>query len=343
MCRKTKRIGSVGVGALTAVVAALALLWVQPASAQDAAFFRDLLETREDAAGREQTPSKAGEPTPAQPPAGAGAAEAAHPHSEEGKAADKTGTNPTNLRTTLQIFNEYRFLANHDYWNITTLRAMFPFAKHRGTLRINVPYSVTNLTDPAEIFEEGNPLYRKCSRGFGDIDLRAIYIFHATRKHAAVGFLGLTMDTASDDILGRGKNYAQPGFIYAFFLPNHMIFAPAYQHNVSIGGDSGREDIHEGYIDLYLVKLSKNGLAWVILDPQVIVDYEHSDRVTAKIELEMGALFHKLWGGGASLYLRPGIGIGPYRYVEAEGVKFMVPYGTRPYDWNFQLGFKVIW
>jgi glyceraldehyde-3-phosphate dehydrogenase/erythrose-4-phosphate dehydrogenase len=34
---------------------------------------------------------------------------------------------------------------------------------------------------------------------------------------------GVTLDTASKDALGRGKNYLQPGLIFPFFFPNSSI------------------------------------------------------------------------------------------------------------------------
>lgn len=156
-------------------------------------------------------------------------------------------------------------------------------------------------------------------------------------------FLGVTFDSASNEVLGRGKNYVQPGLIFAFFLPKNFIFGPAYQHNTSFSGSSNREDINEGYIDLYLVKVSKLHLQWIIIDPQIIIDYKHDNKITGKLELEMGAIFIKVHNAAGSFYFRPGVGFGPTRYVNEGPFSFFNPYGSKPYSWNLQLGLKLIW
>jgi hypothetical protein len=349
-------------GCILAVLAVLLALATGPVWAQTDPLFQDLLAAKAAAEKAERNSAEPVVEPPAQQPAGqqepqaqagdqptdeAHAAAAAHVKAllmdKSGKMVDKTGTNPTTLRTTFVFFDEYRHLPNNDYFNITNLRMFIPFDDRKGTVRVTVPIVATNFTSPEAILAHGNPLYREPNSGLGDIDARATYIAYITPRHAVVAFLGATFDTASNDALGRGKNYLQPGLVFPFFFPKSFIFAPAYQHNVSFSGDSKREDINEGYIDLYMVKISKYHLQWLIIDPQIIVDYKHNNDVTGKLEIEMGAIFAKIAGGAASFYVRPGVGFGPCRKTSAEGVDFFVPYGSRPYDWNLQGGFKIIW
>ncbi len=65
----------------------------------------------------------------------------------------------------------------------------------------------------------------------------------------------------------------------------------------------------------------------MILDPQIILDYEE-DHEFALIDLEMGTMLDKWFGTkGHSFYVRPSVGIG----------------SDRPYDYSFEFGYKIVW
>lgn len=227
---------------------------------------------------------------------------------------DKTGTNPANLMTTFILFNDYRDLPYGFYYNTFHARALFPFANRRANVRIDVPWIKTDLPFGAS------------SDGMGDLNLRVNYLPYVTSKRALLVALEANFDTAKEMWLGRGKNTVSPMLCYAFFLPNNFIFAPAYQHNISVSGDDSRADINEGYLDFYMVKTTKNKYQWLVLDPHLIIDYENDNHVSGTVEVEAGSLVGRMLGGVGSVYLRPGVGFGDYRI----------------YNWNIQLGFKLI-
>lgn len=63
---------------------------------------------------------------------------------------------------------------------------------------------------------------------------------------------------------------------------------------------------------------------WLIINPQLIFDVENSKEFMI-VDVEFGYMIPPL--PGASIYLRPGAGVG----------------ADRPLDWTFEFGFKFIW
>jgi hypothetical protein len=216
--------------------------------------------------------------------------------------------------STFILFNEYRAIPFGYYFDYLHARAIIPFAGRRASVRIDVPWVKTDVP------------YGTHGSGVGDLDVRVNYLPYVTTKNALLVALEASFDTAKDVAQGRGKNTVMPMIGYAFFLPNNFIFAPAYQHNLSVSGDEDRADINEGYVDIYMVKTTRNKYAWLLLDPRVIIDYENDNHVSGVVELEAGSLVGRMMGGVGSVYLRPGVGFGE----------------NRIYNWNIQAGFKLI-
>jgi hypothetical protein len=50
---------------------------------------------------------------------------------------------------------------------------------------------------------------------------------------------------------------------------------PGYQHKFSIYEESGRSDVHQGLIDIFLVKTFRGNQFLGFIDPQIILDYEN--------------------------------------------------------------------
>ena len=107
-------------------------------------------------------------------------------------------------------------------------------------------------------------------------------------------------------------------------LGKGSLFVPGYQYLFSVGGDENRPDVSRSQIDLYFVWLLPKGGNWLIVNPQIIADHEAS-KTGALVELEWGTMIPSV--PGASVYLRPGAGLGT----------------NRPYVWNFEAGLKFIW
>jgi hypothetical protein len=171
--------------------------------------------------------------------------------------------------------------------------------------------------------------------GLGDTDFRflTVPIMDAEKKFAFAYGLETFMDTASHDSLGSGTNCLGPQVFFGFFKPFGGFFdliAPGYQHKFSVHEENGRGDIEQGIIDLFCLKMSKDKQSWMMINPTFILDYENNTEL-AVIDFEFGTMVNKLLSSdsykGHSIYVRPGIGIGDDRSMEA----------------SFEVGYKIIW
>jgi hypothetical protein len=227
--------------------------------------------------------------------------------------ADKSGTDPTKFLRTLVLRNEYQRLTNDASFNIASLTYVEPFADGRMNLRTRVPLIATDALGDGDV-------------GLGDLSFRYNWLAYLDAKQGLLLSTELNADTATKDVLGRGKWIIGPTATYAMFLSPTMIFAPAYQHNISFAGDGDRNDVNESVIDLYLVFTAEDKKSWFIVDPTMVIDWENEENTPATLEAEYGFNIGTLWGGALNFYIRPGIGIGQ----------------DRPYDWNIEAGFTVV-
>lgn len=162
--------------------------------------------------------------------------------------------------------------------------------------------------------------------GLGDMLLRYNWLAHVDSKQGVLLAAELTADSATEDALGRGKWIIGPSLTYAMFLSRSVIFAPAYQHNISFAGEESRKDVNESVIDLYMVFTAGDKKSWLIVDPTLVIDWETEQNTPFSIEAEYGRNVGTLWGGALNVFMRPGMGIGQ----------------DRPYDWNIEVGFTVV-
>lgn len=112
--------------------------------------------------------------------------------SAEAQEKDTSGTNPAVLSRTAQISNEYRFLPDGDYYNVTNLRYTEPFFDGAASVRLTVPLDATDLTGDDEF-------------GLGDIATKFSWIPHVSRRQAFILSTEIYAPTATEDILGTGE------------------------------------------------------------------------------------------------------------------------------------------
>ena len=242
--------------------------------------------------------------------------------------ADKTGTNPINFTYDARIYNEYQWLNTEGDGdqNITTLEFRAPIMDGKWQFRVRTRYQGIE----ADLNDDGrNDLDES---GWGDTDIRFLtvpYMDMSKKMAVAVG-LEIFFDTASDDALGSGATSLGPQVFAVFFKPFGGMFdliSPAYQHKFSVDEDDGRSKVHQGLIDLFFLKSSKDKQRWALIDPQGVIDYEN-DTEFMLIDVEVGTMLDKYLGTkGHSAYLRPSVGIG----------------NDRPYDGSVEVGYKMIW
>jgi hypothetical protein len=164
-------------------------------------------------------------------------------------------------------------------------------------LRLKAPLAFTNATGDDEF-------------GLSDISLRYNWLPVVDAKKGILLSADLTADTATEDALGRGKWIIGPAVTYAMFLSPTIIFAPAYQHNISFAGDGERKDVNESVIDLYMVFTAQDKRSSWIVDPTFVIDWEADENTPVTHEVEYGRNIGTLFGGVLNMYVRPGVGIG---------------------------------
>ena len=242
--------------------------------------------------------------------------------------ADKSGTNPINFTYDLRFYNEYQWL-NTDgdgHQNISTVEYRMPILDGKWQFRVKA----RNTMIDADLNDDGTTDLDEC--GSGDTDFRFLtvpYLDMSKRMALAVGF-EIFLDTASEDSLGSGTTSLGPQVFGVFFKPLGGFFdliAPAYQHKFSVEEDDGRSDVHQGLIDVFALKMSKDKQAWMMINPTFILDYENNQEFML-IDFEVGTMLDKHLGtNGHSAYIRPGIQIGQ----------------DRPANASIEVGYKIIW
>ena len=256
------------------------------------------------------------------------------PEAEE-QEEDNTGTNPINFTYDARFYPEMSWLPEGgslitttfefraplgaDLQNLTNERiGIFDDLGKRFAYRIKVRQKSLNLED-----EEGRT---ETISGIGDTDFRLLGIPYVTNTFGIAGGLEWYFPTATNDFLGDGRFALVPQIFFGFFglLGPNSIFAPGYLYVWDIGGDSDRNEVNQHKIDMYFVWLLAQMRHWLIVNPQANFDVGN-DRNLFLVDVEWGFMIPPL--PGASVYLRPGVGIG----------------SDRPWDATFEFGFKFIW
>lgn len=242
--------------------------------------------------------------------------------------ADKTGTNPINFSFDARLYNEYQWLNTEGdgHQNITTAEFRAPLLDGKLQFRVKARY----VDIGADLNDDGNDDLD--DSGIGDTDIRFLavpYLDMAKKRAIAVG-LEVFLDTASEDVLGSGATSLGPQVFAVFFKPFGGLFdllAPAYQHKFSIDEDDDRSRVNQGFIDVFLLKMSKDKQLWALINPTGVLDYQN-DTEFLLVDVEVGTMLDKVFGTkGHSVYLRPGFQVG----------------ADRPADGSVECGYKIIW
>jgi hypothetical protein len=238
-------------------------------------------------------------------------------------AKDKTGTNPMNFTFDARLYNEYRWL-NTDgdgSQNLVTAEFRAPFAGGKWQVRAKVRRNDLKADFNNDGFNDVN------EGGFGDTDIRVMTIpyLNMQRKLAVAVGVEAFIDTASEDALGTGATSLAPFIFLGIFNPigPGSIFVPGYQHTFSIKEADGRDKVHGGLIDMFLVKTWSENKYWGYIDPQIVLDYEeHTEFMLLEIQagLMVGPAGHSIWA-------MPSFGVGTHR----------------PYDFSLEIGYKIVW
>jgi len=239
---------------------------------------------------------------------------------KEQMKADQTGTNPLNFTYDARLYDEYQWLntAGDGAQNVTTFEFRAPFAggkwQFRGKVR-GVGLEADFNDDGVDDVDES---------GFGDTDLRFMTIPYLKKFGVATG-VEFFLDTASEDELGSGADIVGPFVFLGFFntFGKGSLLVPGYQHKVSVNEADGRSKVHQGLIDIFMVKTFRSNKFWGFIDPQILLDYENNVELML-LEIQAGMM---VGPKGHSAYIMPSFGVGHYR----------------PYDVSVEVGYKIIW
>jgi len=240
--------------------------------------------------------------------------------------ADKTGTNPVNFTHDLRFYNEFMWLntEGNSYQNVTTLEYRQPFASGKWQFRTRIRGTALelDLNDGGDKFKDW---------GLGEIDFRLLTVPYMNMKTLQAMALGIeTWLPTAEDGLGSQRLTFGPQIFYAWFNPfgaKGWLFAPGYQHRFSVWEEDDVDTLHQSAIDLYVVGISKDKQYWLLIDPQIILDWQESEEYMI-VDVEVGMMLDKLLGSkGQSVYLRPSVGVG----------------GDRPTDGSIEVGYKIVW
>jgi hypothetical protein len=273
---------------------------------------------------KEEQPSAEEEVAEAETSEDANAQEAADLEEVKEKfAKDKTGTNPMNFTFDARLYDEYRWL-NTDgdgRQNLLTAEFRAPFAGGKWQVRAKVRSVNLKADFNDDGFDDVN------ERGFGDTDIRVMTIpyLNMEKKLAVAVGVEAFIDTASEDALGTGATSLAPFIFLGIFNPigPGSIFVPGYQHTFSVKEDHGRDKVHGGLIDMFLVKTWSDNKYWGYVDPQIILDYEEGTQFML-LEFQAGMM---LGPAGQSMWAMPSFGVGNHR----------------PYDFSLEIGYKIVW
>ncbi len=238
--------------------------------------------------------------------AGAAAAQGAS------KAPDN-GTDPTKLSTSAAIQYEHFALRPRASTGTWKLSYTVPFGDKRDySLRVRVPV-VRNT-----VF--GNGGY-----GLGDVQFQLSHVFGVTREGGMVVQGDLALDSAKRPELGAGKTVLKGTFIYARFLSDGAIIAPALVHSSSVGGDSSRARVSVSTFDLYYVPRLSDPRLFMTVDPALTRDWRSKQRF-ASLAVTFGSSIGPAFGGNSQVFVKPTLFAGD----------------DRPAKWGLELGYKVI-
>jgi hypothetical protein len=226
-------------------------------------------------------------------------------------AATDNGTDPSRVSSTASV-----------YWERVDLRG----SSNSDTLMFQyiTPLSPqTKLTFKLPLVRNdtlGNTAY-----GRGDGALALTHVYTRTKTHGIVLIGELAFNSAGRDELGSGKHVFKGTYIHARFLQDGSIVAPALVHSISVGGDGAREKVNRTVFDFYYVPKLADPKVFMTFDPALNYDWE-ADKSFAGLAVTVGYLTGPAFGGRSQVYIKPAIFGG----------------ADRPYDWAFQIGYKVI-
>ncbi|MXO59925.1 hypothetical protein GRI89_10275 [Altererythrobacter salegens] len=226
-------------------------------------------------------------------------------------AAENNGTDPTKPVSLAQVYWEHFDLRGDLNQDTLMLRYEQPLGD-RSALRASVPFVSNNGAG-----RDGMVL--------GDVAVRFLHIPVVTKTHGIVLQGEVAFDTASRAEAGTGQTVLNGTFIYAMFLKNGSIFAPAWKQSHGVGVDAGRSRVSATTLDFYYVPKLKDKANFVTVDPYFVYNWK-GDTAYAGLAVTGGRTVGKVFGGALQIYVKPSLVFGK----------------NRPGNWAIETGVKLL-
>lgn len=219
---------------------------------------------------------------------------------------------PTDFRTRFETRNEYQSLQEGGFRNLLMPRLDYAFSK-TFRMRIEAPFTSVSATgDPAKA-------------GFGDLTIGGAFRALRGEGYALVAGSEVILNTATDRLLGTGKNQIAPFAFASFDVPKlNSTFFPGIQHYQSVSGDADRRAVSFTQLRFFILTRWPNRF-YTGIENQITIDHERNGRVGYTIETEVGRFMDK----HIALWARPGVGL------LGDGL-------PQVYNWNMEVGFRYL-
>jgi hypothetical protein len=225
--------------------------------------------------------------------------------------AINNGTNPTLLTTQAVVQFQYNEIDSNLDSDLLEFQYTQPIGDGNKAFRFTVPFANSPFDSAMDV---------------GDISITFVDVFYLTEQNGAAYTAELFLDTANRSDNGYGQFALETSVFYAFFLKNGGIFAPAWVQTFGLeGGSSSGAKLNQTTFDFYYVPKLANPKYFMTFDPAIIHDWE-SDDTFGSLQVTMGMLTGRLFGGDSQVFIKPGVLFG----------------GDAPADWSLQVGFKVL-
>ena len=224
---------------------------------------------------------------------------------------ENNGTDPTRPAASALVSQEHFDLRGGANTDTLSIEYTQPLSS-AITLRVKVPLV-------------SNDVFGDASVGVGDIGVRLGHVITRTPQYGWVVNAELVFDTADGTGRGTGQNVLKTGLVYARFLKDGHIFAPAVVHSLSLWGENGRADVNSTTIDFYFVPRLSNRNYYMTIDPAVVFNWE-GDKQYGALAVTMGRRLGPMMGGRGQIFFKPSINFG----------------AERPGNWGVMVGFQLI-
>jgi hypothetical protein len=221
--------------------------------------------------------------------------------------ADRTGTNPANLRDTLDLSNDFRSPGSGLFVDEATWMYAQAFAGRRMRARAELPLQFGNVTGRTEV-------------GFGDVIAGWEWLAAARGRVAWLAGADVGFDSGTNPALATGHTVLTPSAGLAFVPRLDTVLSVRYDQRVSLDSVEDLRDINVGTFEAAIVRRFGDG-AWIRAVPAAVFDYEQSE-AWGRLDGEWG----RVLSGGASTWVRAGGAFG----------------ASRPFDWTIVIGFRFV-